>query len=650
MLDPNALQQLAQLKQNIEDSKERLTGVVRAGNGRFGFAACGLPNGTTKDVFISPEEMNKVLPGDIVNLLVVDAEKGKKAGLIEGLKHSDFSDCFGTYRIKGNNHFVQVEQGKWSRWLFVPPAQRSPKADHGCVDGSFVKAQLKRHPYPDGKAQVAIVCNFGTADSPGVEARYNAARLSLPQQWSDSAIAEADTFIRRDDDGHSRDDLTEIPFVTIDSPNTLDMDDALFAEKTAGGIRVMVAIADPDVYVPAGSELDAQARERASSIYLPGGGIPMLPPALSQQACSLTPGVTHKALVAQIDIDSEGAIADYTFKLAIIKSAAKLCYEEVAMLIDSDTDSIEASLKAPLRVLNEAMQARLTWRKKYALIGQERPDYALSLDDNKKVTGIRKLSRNSAQKLVEEAMLTTNQCAAELLAQSGRGIFSIHPGFRPEQVTEVEAILKTNLPSCVELDLSSEKTYKQLLDSVASVAVDAPVQSLLQRRLIPGSFSDQPKPHFGLGLPQYATVTSPIRRYADLVNLRHIKAMLSHNELTQDNATIASHLNQQTSVIRQASNNTEHWMKVDWLKQQNIGHSIDATIINFRHTGLSVRLEDWGIMASVDLRKSKRGYNFEAKAGRATLGDITLTLDTQIPVIIENIDQHTKEVQVKLAI
>lgn len=650
MLDPNALQQLAQLKQNIEDSKERLTGVVRAGNGRFGFAACGLPNGTTKDVFISPEEMNKVLPGDIVNLLVVDAEKGKKAGLIEGLKHSEFGDCFGTYRIKGSNHFVQVEQGKWSRWLFVPPAQRAPKADHGCVDGSFVKAQLKRHPYPDGKAQVAILCNFGTADSAGVEARYNAARLSLPQQWSDSAIAEADTFMRRDDDGYTREDLTDIPFVTIDSPNTLDMDDALYAEKTEQGFRVIVAIADPDVYVPAGSELDAEAQMRASSIYLPGGGIPMLPPALSQQACSLTPGVTHKALVATIDIAGDGNISNCAFKLATMQSAAKLSYDDVSLVIDSDSEAIDEALKTPLRVLHDAMQARVAWRKQHALIGQERPDYALSLDDNKKVTGIRKLARNSAQKLVEEAMLTTNQCAAELLAQQGRGIFSIHPGFRPEQIAEVESILQTHLPGCAELDLTSEKTYKQLLDTAVAEAVDAPVQSLLQRRLIPGSFSDQPKPHFGLALPHYATVTSPIRRYADLVNLRHIKAILSQQQIDQDNAAITSHLNQQMSVIRQASNNTEHWMKVDWLKQQKITQSVDATIINFRHTGLSVRLEDWGIMASVDLRKSKRGYHFEAKTGRASLGDLTLTLDTQIPVVIESIDPHSREVQVKLAI
>jgi exoribonuclease-2/ribonuclease R len=376
----------------------------------------------------------------------------------------------------------------------------------------------------------------------------------------------------------------------------------------------------------------------------------MLPPALSQQACSLTPGVTHKALVATIDIAGDGNISNCAFKLATMQSAAKLSYDDVSLVIDSDSEAIDKALKTPLRMLHDAMQARVAWRKQHALIGQERPDYALSLDDNKKVTGIRKLARNSAQKLVEEAMLTTNQCAAELLAQQGRGIFSIHPGFRPEQVAEVESILQTHLPGCAELDLTSEKIYKQLLDTAVAEALDAPVQSLLQRRLIPGSFSDQPKPHFGLALPHYATVTSPIRRYADLVNLRHIKAILSQQQIDQDNAAITSHLNQQMSVIRQASNNTEHWMKVDWLKQQKITQSVDATIINFRHTGLSVRLEDWGIMASVDLRKSKRGYHFEAKTGRASLGDLTLTLDTQIPVLIESIDPHSREVQVKLAI
>lgn len=650
MLDPNVLQQLAQLKQNIEDSKERLTGVIRAGNGRFGFAACGLPDGTTKDVFISPEEMQKVLPGDIVNILVVDAEKGKKAGIIEGLKHSDFSECFGIYRLKGNNHFVQVDIGKWSRWLFVPPAQRAPKADHGCVDGSYVKAVLKRHPYPDGKAQVAIVSNFGTAESAGVEARFNAARLALPQQWSDSAIAEADTFIRRDDDGLGRQDLTELAFVTIDSANTLDMDDALFAERIDLGYRLWVAIADPDVYVPAGSQLDNQAQERASSIYLPGGGIPMLPPALSQQVCSLTPDALHKTLTCRIDIDSHGHILEYQFMLSTIRSVAKLSYEDVAQALDNHSNPFNEAINASLAVLHEAINARIQWRKQHALLGQDRPDYALSLDDNKKVCAIRKLSRNSAQRLVEEAMLTTNQCAAETLAAAGQGIFSIHPGFRPEQLAEVKAILETHLPECAELDLSSEASYKQILDNLEARELDAPVQSLLQRRLTPGSFSETPRAHFGLALPSYATITSPIRRYADLVNLRYMKALLNDQSAVQDNASIAAHINQQTSLIRQASNSTEHWMKVDWLRQQNIGHSVDATIINFRHTGVSVRLEDWGIMANIDLRKAKRGYNFEGKTGVASLGDLTLTLDSQVPVLIEHIDPQSHEVIVKLAI
>lgn len=650
MLDPNVLQQLAQLKQNIEDSKERLTGVIRAGNGRFGFAACGLPDGTTKDVFISPEEMQKVLPGDIVNLLVVDAEKGKKAGLIEGLKHSDFSECFGIYRIKGNNHFVQVDQGKWSRWLFVPPVQRAPKADHGCVDGSYVKAVLKRHPYPDGKAQVGIVSNFGTAESAGVEARFNAARLALPQQWSDSAITEADTFIRRNDDGYTREDLTALAFVTIDSPNTLDMDDALCAERTEQGYRVWVAIADPDVYVPAGSQLDQQAQERASSIYLPGGGIPMLPPALSQHVCSLTPDVEHKTLTCRLDISPEGEILQSQFTLATIRSAAKLSYDDVANAIDNNAESFSQDINASLAILNEAMNARIQWRKQHALLGQERPDYALSLDDNKKVCAIRKLSRNSAQRLVEEAMLSTNQCAAQVLAAANMGIFSIHPGFRPEQLAEVKSILDEHLPEYASLDLTSEATYKQILDHLESHPLETPVQSLLQRRLTPGSFSETPKAHFGLALPHYATITSPIRRYADLVNLRCMKAILNDQTVQHDHANIAAHINQQTSLIRQASNSTEHWMKVDWLRQQNIGHSVEATIVNFRHTGISVRLEDWGIMATIDLRKAKRGYNFEGKTGVASIGDLILTLDSQVPVIIEQIDPHNHDVLVKLAI
>jgi len=650
MLDSNTLQQLKQLKQDIEDSKERLTGVVRAGNGRFGFAACGLPDGTSKDVFITPDEMNKVLPGDIVNLLVVKDEKGKPQGIIEGIKHSDFDECFGIYRIKGNNHFVQVDQGKWSRWLFVPPQKRAPKADHGAQDGSYVKANLVRHPYPDGKAQVNIQFNFGNADSAGIEARYTAAKLALPQQWSDAAIAEADENIRRDDDGLPREDMRELAFATVDAASTLDMDDALFAELAGDNVRLYVAIADPDVYVPHDGELDKQARIRASSIYLPGGGIPMLPPALSQQVCSLTAGDDHKALVVVMEIATNGALVSSEFKLAIINSKAKLSYDEVSHLIDGNDSDIDATLQASLKLVNQASLARSQWRQAHALVGQERPDYALSLDDNKKICAIRRVERNSAQRMVEECMLSTNQCAAELLASQQAGIFSIHPGFRPEQVSEANQIITTHLPELGELDLADVNNYKTIVDAANKSNSEAPLTSLIQRRLIPGSFSHEAKAHFGLALPQYATVTSPIRRYADLINLRLIKASLAQQSCQLPLADIANQLNQQTAVIRQASNSTEHWMKVDWLAQQGIKQSITATVVNFRHTGITVRLDDWGIIAMVDMRKNKRGYNFQGNEGTASVGDLNLRLDDQIPVLIERVDQHNKEVHVKLAV
>lgn len=650
MLDPNALQQLKQLKQDIEDSKERLTGVIRAGNGRFGFAACGLPDGTSKDVFITPDEMNKVMPGDIVNLLVVKDEKGKDQGLIEGIKHSDFNECFGIYRIKGSNHFVQVDQGKWSRWLFVPPQKRAPKADHGAQEGSYVKANLTRHPYPDGKAQVSIQSNFGNAESAGIEARFTAAKLSLPQQWSDAAIAEADNNIRRDDDGFNREDLTHLAFVTIDAVNTLDMDDAVYAEQNGDAIRLYVAIADPDVYVPFDGELDKQARLRASSIYLPGGGIPMLPPALSQQVCSLTADQQHKALVAVLDISPEGELVSQTFKLAIICSRAKLSYDAVSQLLDGQQSDIEATLQDSLKCINEVAKARHQWRRTHALIGQERPDYAISLDDNKKICAIRKVDRNTAQNMIEECMLTTNLAAAQLLADLGQGIFSIHPGFRPEQINEAKLIIDKYLPELEALDFTDTAHYKTLIDAANSDVTDAPIVSLIQRRLIPGSFSHEAKSHFGLGVKHYATITSPIRRYADLINLRLIKAHLADKTCELPLADIAAQINQQSSLIRQASNNTEHWMKIDWLAQQNIHESVAATIINFRHTAITVRLDDWGIIANVDMRKSKRGYNFQSLEGTANVGDLKLTLDANIPVLIERIDQQNKEVFVKLAL
>lgn len=550
MLRNNPL--LAQLKEEIRAATPRVEGVIKATEKNFGF----LETDNGKSYFVPPPAMKKVLHGDRVEAVV--HEEGDKTSVEPE-----------TLREKGVDRFVGRVRKKDGRLGVVPdhPLIRQTLnarfkrslEDNPPGDGDWVMARLLRHPLNEGDRGffVQIESLVVAQDDPRVPWRVTLARHELEQQ------CPAHDATREPADDLPREDLTGEPFFTIDSETTEDMDDALRVRALAdGGWELQVAIADPTAYIDAEHAADQEARTRAFTVYLPGQNITMLPEAIAHHQCSLLAGEDRLALLCRLTVGADGALGDYRFFAGKIRSSAKLSYNQVSDWLEDEGDwRPEAALGEQLRALADLTAARIQWRDRHGVASQDRPDYVFRLDDSGAVLGIDVEERRIANRMIEEAMIAANSCCADFLdKQVGRGIFNTHRAFDPQKVEGARALLADHDIEVAEEALTELEPYCELRRSLDARG-DAWLDARLRQFQGYSEFSPRPAPHFGMGVPAYATWTSPIRKYGDMVNHRLIKSALA-GEVAADE--LSDQLIEQLSERRRLNRLAERDVK-DWL-------------------------------------------------------------------------------------
>ena len=651
MLNKNALEQLAQLKSTIIAQKDIAIGQVRTTTKRFGFVA--LDDG--REAFIDPEQMLRLLPDDRVEVEITTNAKNQFEAKLVKLISQGSRYFVGRYVNKGNNYFIEPDHPHFNRWLFIPPQDRK-----SLEVGDWIQVELIRHPFHnEGKAQVKLVQLIGKPNEPGLEARYALAKFELPCEWTAAVTQQANsinwsplTF------EESELDLTHLPFVTIDAETTRDMDDALYLQKTTEGWELFSAIANPSKHIEFGSPLEMAARERANTLYMLGQSQGMLPPELSQDTYSLVPDQKRGALVCKIILNANAELVSYEFYEAQIRSHYKLSYQGVYEFLEQGKSlDLGEDINSLLSNLKELTQLRMQWRNQNTLVMEDKADYFYILNDQKKIDRIEKRERNIAHRIVEEAMLLTNMCAGDLLRQHpGYGIFSTHSGFRTERLDEARHLIKEDRPDLSSLDLTQLQDYCQLfrqLRQQKDQTINQSLHALLQRMQQMACLSLDALPHFGLGFPYYAMVTSPIRRYNDYYNHLAIKAILRKQSATVADNTAAQlmveKLQQQINLGRQASRFTENWLFCIFA-QQHIGtlHTGSITLVNSQ--GLGVKLDDWGIDGFIPLisRDSENKGQFDSGRLRLTYEGKTWSIEDKVQVLIESVDIEKRRIQLQL--
>ena len=422
----------------------------------------------------------------------------------------------------------------------------------------------------------------------------------IPHEFSAEALAAAERAEAAGPDG--REDLREVPLVTIDGADARDFDDAVWAEPDCDGFRLLVAIADVAHYVRPGEPLDREARSRGNSVYFPDRVVPMLPEALSNGWCSLRPAEDRGCLFAELRIDAGGRVTSHRFGRGLMRSAARLTYEAVQAARDSN-DALGlgpgiAHLYAAFQALSAARQARGT-------LDLDLPERQVTLQDGK-VASVRPRPRLDSHRLIEEFMIAANVAAAETLERAHQPVmYRVHA---PPSDDKLEA-LRTFLHGLGISLPAGDQVHPRDLDAVLRRVADtdqAPlVNEIMLRSQSQAEYAPDNIGHFGLALPRYAHFTSPIRRYADLLVHRALIVGLKLGDdglgLAPDFVDIAQHITGTERRAAQAERDAIDRYLAAFLADQ-VGSTFIARVSGVQRFGIFVTLTENGASGLVPTR------------------------------------------------
>lgn len=400
----------------------------------------------------------------------------------------------------------------------------SDKVGRELTDGDLALA--KRLPRRGDDREVEVTEIIGRSDEAKAFSLIAIHKNGIPVAFADEAVAEAEK--GSVPDLGDRDDLRDIPLVTIDGADARDFDDAVWAcadddPSNTGGHVLMVAIADVAAYVTPGGALDKAARQRGNSVYFPDRVVPMLPERLSNDLCSLRPLEPRACLAVRMVINAKGELIQHRFMRGLMRSAARLTYEQVQNAMDGIPDDTAGPLVVDiLQPLYDAYAALASARLKRGTLELDLPERVVSLNGDGKVAQIVPRKRLDSHKLIEEFMIAANVAAAEALEAKQRAalppiMYRVH---EPPPMDKLEA-LRDSL-AALGLNLAKGAVVKpQMLTGLLAQGSETGkgqiVSDIILRSQSQAAYRAENAGHFGLALQRYCHFTSPIRRYADLL-------------------------------------------------------------------------------------------------------------------------------------
>jgi len=595
-------------------------------------------------------EMRQVLRGDRATVRLVKTDpRGRAVGeIIEVLERAnrrivgrlhEVRDVRGAPRGRPGVLFLVPEDRRMPVDILIPPGQAG-RAKVGEVVTVELVAQPSKHAQPIGRV-VEVLGNY--ADS-GMEIEIALRKFDLPHEFSKKALALARAMPGevRPADLKGRKDLRRLPFVTIDGETAKDFDDAVHAEREGRGFRLRVAIADVSHYVRHGDALDADARERGTSVYFPRRVIPMLPENLSNGLCSLNPDVDRLVMVCDMAITPAGKVARYEFYAAVFRSHARMTYTQVWGMLSSGSPSNE------LKTLYDVYKVLAGERERRGAIDFESVETKMEFDARGKILRIVPEPRNEAHRLIEECMLAANVCAGNFLAERGHPVlYRVHDVPAPEKVSALRDFLAELGVALPGGDKPKPRDYAQLLEKIRPRPDHALLQTILLRSMKQAVYTPENLGHFGLAFDAYVHFTSPIRRYPDLLVHRAIKAVLASQKYAGiDWEETGRHCSETERRADDASRDVESWLKCFYM-QDHVGGEYEGTITGVTAFGLFVMLDDYYVDGLVHISELGRDYyRFDANR-HLLLGERTgkrYRLADRIKVKLVRVDLETRKI------
>ncbi len=547
------------------------------------------------DLLLPERELRLVFNGDRVKVRQTSVDrKGKGWGFITEVTQHRVKQLIG--KVAEHEGEFHIQPAAPNAHQPIPLEKQLIEHAHAKV-GNYLRIEIDDYPTREEFATGHVIQSMADKADTEIIIPQTILEYGLPYEFPKEVVEEAESFkepSKKDIEG--RIDLRDLPLVTIDGEDARDFDDAVYAEKRAGGgYRVVVAIADVSHYVRLGKPLDDEAQERGTSVYFPHFVLPMLPEALSNGLCSLNPHVDRLCMVCDLKLSRAGRVMSYEFYPSVMHSQARLTYTQVGQYFEGKTDAIPAdkSIQKSLNTLFQLYQTLKELRAKRHAMEFETVETYMTFDELGGIKEILPRTRNEAHKLIEECMLLANVAAAEYaLEHDIPMLYRVHeaPEFsRIQKVKDFVKLLGLPFP-----DQPTQADYQRVIEATKD-RIDAPsIHAVLLRSMMQAYYGAKNAGHYGLAYEAYTHFTSPIRRYPDLLLHRSIKAHLQQKPYPLSGAALDDAGEQFSKTERradEASRSVTSWLKCHYM-QQHLGEEFIGIISAVTEFGLFVTLKD----------------------------------------------------------
>ena len=622
---------------------------VEAHKDGFGFA---VPLTPTKDgdFVLYERQMRGIMHGDIVTVRPAGIDRrGRREGTVLDIVERAQSKVVGRFYMDRGVAILEAEDKRLNQSIVLEPdsvAHFKPES------GQVIVGEIETYPEQNRPAVTKIIEVLGDYADSGMEIEIAVRKHHLPHQFSEACTKAAKKIPNhvRKSDLKGRVDLRDLPLVTIDGETARDFDDAVFAEKIGRNYRLVVAIADVSHYVRPDDAIDTDAQERSTSVYFPRRVIPMLPENLSNGICSLNPDVERLCMVCDMVITYAGNIKEYRFYPAVMRSHARLTYNQVWDWISDDLDHPH---KAQIDTLYKLFKILQKKRFERGAVEFESVETQMLFDDNGKIEKIVPVVRNDAHKLIEECMLAANVCAAEFLIKNKHtALFRNHLGPTPEKLATLREQLGLLGLQLGGGDNPTPKDYAALAEQFKGRPDAELLQVMMLRSMQQAVYEPHCDGHFGLAYEAYAHFTSPIRRYPDLTVHRAIKAVLNQQTYTPSKSWQA--LGVHTSFCERraddASRDVENWLKTYYMRDK-VGEIFEGKISGMTNFGLFVTLDGIhidGLVHISDLGEDYFNFRPEIMAIEGERSGIRFNMGDKVSVRVARADLDTSKIDLTL--
>ena len=637
-------------------------GIFRGHGQGYGFVVPKQAENEEKplDIMIKKTRTRGAMDGDLVSARVekVDAG-GRLEGSVLDVVERAHETLVGRLCVEGRSAWVEPQENRIPYLVMLEAGSRE-----GARRGEWVEVEISRYPTQREPAKGRILKSFGYPEDPAAEGRMVLAKHGIHEDFPQKVLDEEARIYPPGEDTpfpEGVEDLRELCAFSIDPFDARDRDDAVSIEKIKGGRRLGVHIADVGHYVKPGGAIDKEARDRGTSVYLPDRAVPMLPPRLTGEVCSLGEGAVRRTLSAFIDFDRYGNQTGMRFTFARIRSRASLTYRGVAAVLEGaeihEKDEMESAraLEGPLRELSALADTLFAERMRRGSLDFDLPEAQVLLNPEGMPAGVERAPRTSAHRLIEECMLAANRAVAEFLAEAGgASVFRAHDPPAEDKLEGLRMILsKLGLKAPRLEALKRPGGFQEVFDAVRGSEVERYVNFATLRSMKLARYQAAPALHFGLGFEHYTHFTSPIRRYADLCVHRRLQRLMRGDKRkpqAKPLAALCHDISEKDRTAEAASREMVDFMKALFMRDK-VGERFHGHVSGVANFGIFVELEDIFVEGMVPLEFMTDDYYRFIPEEHAVLGRRSgrrFRLGDPVTVRVEGVDLAARRVTFQL--